>query len=982
MQKESNAIFPCERRLNEMTLPLFDVSLSFEERTDWLLKNLTLDEKLGWMASRLPGCERLGILPFGLGGEAAHGVEGRNDQNGLGAPDHSTSFPQPIGMSATWDPELIGQCGEVVGTEARVINKRHPGRGLSRWAPTVDLERDPRWGRNEEGYGEDPLLTGRIAGAYIQGMQGKDKTYLRCAATLKHFYANNTEEGRAWKNASIDPRNKYELYLEPFRRCIEESGAQGIMTAYNRINGQVGILNDDVNRILKQQYGLTHAVGDGGALNLVVTAQHYYGNHAQAIAAALKAGTDGMSDNPVMVEKAARDAYAQGLITQQDLDEAIRNKVMVAMRLGHFDGDACPYAHYTENDICTPQADALALKAAEESLVLLKNEGLLPLAQGETALIGPMADSWYQDWYGGEPPCKKTIRDGLDALHIPHASFDGWHRVKLMFGEKGAYVEDDGSVSLSAAPDTFIMEDYGENSFLFRCVRTGKYLDMQMPEGPSTRYNPLGNEKAAPFNWFVLQIFRLEEKEGQRILLNRFHWPVQAENGRLVSGQAFSGTPVTIEIVEDGIEKAVQLAKAAPQTVLALGQTPLIPAKEEYDRHTLLLPPHQRKLMEKVHQANPRTVLVLIANYPHALPYAQAHLPAILLSASGCQQMGPAIANALFGKAAPAGRLSMTWYREDGQLPSMDDYDIIRSKRTYRYFEGDVLYPFGHGLTYSSFRYDDFSVSLADEHTLRFTFTLENTGPVTSDEVAQVYAIAPPSRVKKPLRQLVAFQRLYAMKPGEKRQVALTAPVAELRFYDVISRGLVVEKGEYRFFAGPSSRETACGGACFVPGETLGKRDMKGLLPADHYDDCENVVLLQGTLGFTSVSPHPDAPSASVTYRDCRFDADCALLSLRLKSRQGGKVQVLVNGCEIGAWQGDTRTCEHRSAPPMDRFAGREIAARARERRPIWEDLDFELPVDVAEGSLEIRMEGDIFISFLQTKKAPGERKIRLGIAN
>ncbi len=964
-----------------MNHPLFDSSLSFEERIDWLLENLTVDEKLGWLSSRMPGCERLGIQPFGLGGEAAHGVEGRNDQNGLGAPDHTTSFPQPIGMSATWDPELIEQCGQVVGTEARVVNRRHPGRGLSRWAPTVDLERDPRWGRNEEGYGEDPLLTGQMAGAYIRGMQGTDKTYIRCAATLKHFYGNNTEAGRAWKNAAIDPRNKYELYLEPFRRCIEESHAQGIMTAYNRINGKVGILNDDVNNILKKQYGLTHAVGDGGALNLVVSAQHYYGNHAQAVAAALKSGTDGMSDHPGMVEKAAREAYELGLIREQDLDTAIRNKVMVAMRLGHYDGNACPYAHYTEQDICTEAADALSLRAAEENLVLLKNDGLLPLPRQETALLGPMADRWFQDWYGGEPPCKKTLKDGFAALNIPHTLADGWHRVQLMFGDKGAYLEADGSVSLSAAPDTFVMEDWGENSYTFRCVRTGKYLDMQMPSGPSTQYNPLGHEKDVPFNWFVLQIFRLEEKEGRQYLLNRFHWPVEAEGDRLVSGREYTGTPVTINIVEDGIEKAVRLAQASPHAVLALGQTPLIPAKEEYDRKTLLLPPHQRLLMEKVHQANPRTVLVLIANYPHALPYAGRHLPAILLSASGSQQMGPAIANALFGLTSPAGRLNMTWYLSESQLPSIDDYDIIRGKRTYRYFDGEVLYPFGHGLTYTAFRYGDFHLNLSGD-TMQFSFTVENTGTAASDEVAQVYAAAPPSRVQKPLRQLVAFQRLHQVQPGEKRQVTLTAPLAELRFYDVLSQALVVENGEYRFFAGPSSREEAVSARLFIPGVTLGKRNMNGRIPADHYDDCENVTLLQGTLGYACVCPATDAPSASVTYRDCVFDADCGLLSLRLKSETGGTVTVFLNGCEIGRWQGDTKSSEHRSAPPMDRFAGLEIAARARERRPIWEDMDFELPADVTEGDLSIRMEGDIRISFLQTKKAPGERRIRLGIAN
>ena len=966
-----------------MHTPLFDTSLSFAERIDWLVANLTLEEKLGWLCSSIPGCERLGVAPFGLGGEAAHGVEGRNDQRVTSAPDITTSFPQPIGMCATWDPELLRLCGEVVGVEARVVNKRHPGRGLSRWAPTVDLERDPRWGRNEEGYGEDPLLTGCMAGAYIRGMQGGDGKYIRCGATLKHFYGNNTEEGRAWKNANIDPRNKYELYLEPFRRCIEDAGALGVMTAYNRINGKVGILNDEVQKLLKDQYGLTHAVGDGGALNLVVSGQHYYGNHAEAIADALHAGVDGMSDPPTIVAPAAREAYVLGLITEADLDRAIRSKLMVAMRLGHFDGDASPYAHYTEADICTAEADALALRAAGENLVLLKNDGTLPLDRAQqTALIGPMADVWYQDWYGGAPPCRKTLHDGLDALNVPCSSFDGWHRVKLMFGNQGVTVNDDGSICLSDAPDVFAMEDWGEGYCTFRCIRTGKYLGMPLKKQEPADGSRLCAETSLPFNWFVLEIFHLEEIDGQTMLLNCFHWPLQAANGTLTYGSEHSGTPVSIEIVEDGIARAAAIAAENPQVILALGQCPMIPAKEERDRHTLLLPPHQRALMKAVHAANPRAVLALTANYPHALPYAAEHIPAILLSATGSQQYGTAIANGLFGSISPAGRLNMTWYRSDDQLPDIDDYDIIRSKRTYRYFDGETLYPFGHGLTYTDFRYRDFAVAMADSQTLRISLCVENTGDTVSDEVVQVYAVAPASRVRKPLRQLIAFQRLHDVRPGEKRQVTLTAGVDELRFYDVISRRLMVEAGEYRFFAGGSSADEQVGASLYIPGEQTGQRDMTAITPADHYDDCEGITLLQGTLGYTAVCPQLDVPAASVAYRDCAFDEACEMLSLRLKSVQGGSVTVLLNGRELGSWSGDTRTCEHRSSPPMDRYAHREIVARARERQPIWEDIDFPLPDDVREGTLEIRMTGDIRLSFLRVKAGPGERKIRTGVAN
>lgn len=964
-----------------MNTPLFDVSLPFEERIDWLLRNLTVEEKLGWMGSHIPGCERLGIVPFGLGGEAAHGVQGRNDQFHISAPDYTTSFPQPVGMCATWDPELLEKCGEVVGVEARVVNSRYPGgRGLSRWAPTVDLLRDPRWGRNEEAYSEDPVLAGTMASAYIRGMQGQDEKYIRCAATLKHFYANNVEVGRAWKNSTIDPRNRYELYLEPFRRCVQGAKAQGVMTAYNRINGKVGILNDEVQKILKEQYGLTHAVGDGGAMNLVVTGQHYYGNHAEAIADALHAGVDGMSDGANIVDPAAREAYELGLITEEDMDRAIRSKMMVAMRVGHFDGDAHPYARYTEEDICTAEADALALKCAEENLVLLKNDGLLPLKKVKTALIGPMAESWYQDWYGGEPPCRKTICDGFEALNVPYASFDGWNRVKLMFGARGVAVREDGSVFLSETPDTFAMEDWGENDYTFRCIRTGKYLGMAKQGQAPGAENRLSAQSEMPFNWFVLEIFHLEEMVDGLHLLNCFHWPVTEVNGELTYGKEHAGTALTIEVAEDGIARAVELAKAYPQIVLALGQCPMIPAKEERDRTTLLLPTHQRRLMQAVHEANPTCALVLAANYPHALPYAGDRMPAILLSATGSQQFGTAVANGLFGEAAPAGRLNMTWVQDDAQLPPIDDYDIIRGGRTYRYFEGETLYPFGHGLTYTTFKYDAFTVRYADGM-LNFSFTVENTGSRISDEVAQVYAVAPASRVKKPLRQLLAFQRLHDVQPGEKRCVTLSAPVEELRFYDVISRRLMVEAGEYRFFAGSSSADEAVAETAVIPGETTGKQDMTKLIPADHYDDCENIAILQGTLGYACVCPRPGAESAVVTYRDCDFNEDCSLLSLRLMSVQGGRIAVLLDGREIGSWEGDTRTCEHRSSSPLDRFAHEEIEARARERQPIWEDIDFLLPQD-AGTVLTIRMEGDIRISFLRTKQSSGDRRVRLGIAN
>ena len=423
---------------------------------------------------------------------------------------------------------------------------------------------------------------------------------------------------------------------------------------------------------------------------------------------------------------------------------------------------------------------------------------------------------------------------------------------------------------------------------------------------------------------------------------------------------------------------SVPLYNAMAVVVLALGSNPVIPAKEEYDRHTLDLPAHQQRLLEAVHQANPNTVLVLIANYPYAIRYAAAHVPAFLLSATGSQD---AIADALYGRFSPAGRLNMTWYASDADLPDIDNYDIIRGGRTYRYFTGEPLYPFGHGLTYTTFAYSGLTVAQVGDR-LQCTFTVENTGNFPSDEVAQLYGIAPASRAQKPRRQLLDFIRLKDVKPGEKRTVEFSVPVQELRFYDVISRRLVVEAGQYRFFVGPSSAVEAQSTTCPVAGETLGKRDLTAITPADHYDDCSQIAILQGTIGYSSITPQLDAPMAEAVYRDCAFDPERCMLSLRVMSQKGGSLEVLVNGQSIGYWEGDTRTSEHRSAPPMDRFAHQMVEARARERQPIWEDIDFLLPEEVAEGSITLRITGDVQISFLRAAEPPEGRKISLGIAN
>ncbi len=1064
-----------------MRNPLFDTTLPVEKRLDWLLDEMTMDEKLRCFATTAPAIERLGIPGFSVGGEAAHGVVNRNDQNGSGVPDITTSFVQPIGMSATWDPKLIREAGEVAGTEARVVFHRHPHGGLSRWAPTVDLERDPRWGRTEEGYGEDPLLTGVMASAYIRGMQGDDPEHLRIAATLKHFYGNNTEVGRGRKSSSIDPRNRYELYLEPFRRCICDGHAEAVMTAYNKINGIPGMLNPEVRDILKRQYGLRHAVCDGGAMELCTNMHHYFGTNAETFAAALKAGVDAFPDKADAVEKAAREAFDLGLVTRKDLDNALRNVFRTRLRLGLF-GDDNPYDNVTEADIDSPRHRALSRRVAQESIVLLKNENhTLPLRRssvGSIALIGPLADTWNLDWYGGIPPYRTTLREGLEReLGIAGAAVgsehkllycDGYDRVIFRYSASrpddcrdgancvisggsgtadsnsdcavaavsdvcsmGVTVSDDGSLLLSEHPDVFLLQDWGGGNFLIRCERSGKYWNLVLPSAPpapDTQRPENFSIKAdsdSPFDWLVTELMHLHDAgDGRITLTTRMDTPISVNGeGMLFSQPDGTAAVFTMEIVQSGLAQACALAQECDTVILALGCNPVINAKEEVDRSTIALPPAQEALMQRVFEANPNMILTLFSNYPYSICQAQERIPAIVWSATGSQDMGSAMTDILFGKAAPAGRLNMSWYRCDDQLPDIDDYDIIKNERTYRYFRGKVLYPFGHGLTYTDFAYSNLSMELtgtpgessasadpskdlteygerpadparnsetagtqAKENYIRVAFDVFNTGGTASDEVAQVYAKAPPSRAKKPLLQLLGFRRIKNVLPGETRHVELLIPVEELRFYDVISETLMVEEGEYQIFAGRSSQNLPLQSALWIPGARTGHRLLRtGRHKADHYDDYENILLTEGHFGYTAVTPKstpatgafyqhtenaPDcAPAAdtlcrhtgnasncvpttgTLVYRDCELPEDARALWLHLKSRHGCSVEILVDGQPAGNWSGSTRAYDPKPKFLLDERSRREDALIQARTHAVFTDVRIALtlpPVQTA----------------------------------
>ena len=502
--------------------PLWDNELNIEKRLDFLINSLTLDEKISCMSNANPDIDRLGIRAFNIGGEGAHGVQARHDQGGdLREPDFTTIFPNPIGMSRSWDEDMLKKSGEVVGIETRGLFAAGKNGSLSVWAPTVDMERDPRWGRNEEAYGEDPYLTGRLAGAYVEGMQGDDDFYLRCAATLKHFYANNVEEDRTFTSSSIDPRNKHEYYHEPFRIIIKEHGAEAMMTAYNEINGVPCMVMRDIKDYAKDRWGLHHVVTDGGDVLQTVNQHEYFGTDAQTVAAGIKAGIDSFSDNREKMEDAVREAYALGLIEMKDIDKAVRNRFGTMIRLGLFDayGDN-PYSQITIEDVGTKKNQETALKMGQESVVLLENkDGLLPIdkrdAIGNIGVIGPLADVWQLDWYSGLPPYYVTGLDGIKKY--TDTSFEkGLCRFKIKADGKylGLDKEDRLVIVDEKNAEIFEVEQWDKKQFTLKSCSKGKFL--------SVRDDINGGEsgdicacKERVFGWFVKEAFKISESDGE-----------------------------------------------------------------------------------------------------------------------------------------------------------------------------------------------------------------------------------------------------------------------------------------------------------------------------------------------------------------------------------------------------------------------------------------------------------------------------------
>ena len=917
--------------------PFLNPQLDLDERINDLLSRMTLEEKVSQMPTKMAPIPRLNINACNVGAEAAHGVV-RHEQG-----DITTVYPQTIGFSSTWNKELLHEIGNQVGNEARIIHQRDNLFSLMIWSPTVDMERDPRWGRTEEAYGEDPHLAGELSNAYCHGMRGDDDFYLRLIPSLKHFYANNNEEGRSTDSVSMPPREKMEYYLKAFEPSIRSEGALSVMTAYNSINGVPCIMHPDVQNILKDDWGLMFVVTDGTDFSQTVNAHEYVDDHAESFAMTIKAGTDSFNDDSDLVIAAANRALKLGMITEADLDRALFDIFKGRFRLGEFDPvELNPYGNVDESLLCSKEHAESSLQAAKESIVMLKNDGILPLSKDKkVAFIGPLADENFKDWYTGLAPYEvsplKGMQNAFGEDKITHHT--GNCLVRLKSRKNGKYVTfDENDKALKATLSTpdensvFELNDWGYGSKTLRSATTRQYVTSA--DGKLLCNGP------AIWGWFVMQKLNIDEHGDTGGFVIRDWW----QNEFTVNDDVLTSTGAgyvqddrlfDIEIVDDGIESACKIASENDYAVVVVGNSPVINAKEDYDREDINLPPYQEELIKAVHAANKNTIVLITASYPFAMNWADENVPAMLYCSHSGQELGNAVAAVLSGEYSPSGRLSMTWYKDITQLPSMKDYDIMKNKVTYMYLESEPLYPFGHGLSYADFKYSNLRLdkdSYGKGDVIKATVDVTNTSDIDAHEVVELYVAIEESKIFRAKRQLKAFEKPF-IKAGETVTVELSIDTDELRIWNVRNDSYTLETGDYNIQICRNADEVITEKQVRITGEEICDRDLAhGKIEAMNFDDYDNVILGECKEGGVAI----EKCAGTAIYKDCIFDEQTKFVARCANGKTGGTLTIRIDSAD-GEIIGE---CE---VPPTCGWQ-------------IWED--FECDIKPLKGK------HDIYISF------------------
>lgn len=815
--------------------PLFrDPHAPLADRVADLVQRMTLPEKISQMVHNAPAVPRLGIPPYDWWSEGLHGV---------GRAGVATVFPQAIGLGATWHPQLVHAVAAAVADEARA--KHHDAvrrgihamyTGLTYWSPNINLFRDPRWGRGQETYGEDPYLTANLAVAYVTGLQGDDPRYLKLVATPKHFAVHSGPESRRHEfDAHIDMRDLRGYYLFAFEAAVKVGRAASIMGAYNRVNGEPCCASPTLlQQILRGEWGFDgFVVSDCGAIH-DIHAHHKVVDSAEKAAAL--AVTTGCDLNCGAVYAVLPTAVERGLLDEAAIDRAVTRLFHARFRLGMFDPpEMVPYAAIPPDVVNSPAHRALALQAARESIVLLKNEGdLLPLSPDLKALavIGPNADDLQvlQGNYNGTPDSAETPLEGIRRRLAPHT---------VLYHAPGCPVAD-GLPLLQPVPSVSLRPDprqAGETGLRGRyyagpdwrgdpvLVRIDSRIDFIWRDG-SPLSGQWGDQFSVRWDGFLVPpvsgTYQLGASgfseyrvllDGELLLHSRQpHHPVRQTATRRLEGGRFyrlridyanAGLDPQFQLLwsppdVDHLGQALDAARKADAVVLVLGLSPLLEGEEMPiaidgfdggDRTDIALPAPQADLLRRVQALGKPVVLVLTGGGALAVNWAAAHVPAIVMAWYPGQAGGTALAEVLFGDYNPAGRLPVTFYRSSDDLPPFTDYSP--TGRTYRTFAGPTLYPFGHGLSYTTFTYVDLRLdrsTAAAGEAVAVRVDVTNSGTRAGDEVVQLYADTADD--SGALRQLVGFMRL-PLAPGERRTVTFTVHANQLGRFDAAQRYLV-----------------------------------------------------------------------------------------------------------------------------------------------------------------------------------------------
>lgn len=832
--------------------PMWNHLLPMEQRVNDVVKRLTLEEKVAQMLNATPAIPRLGIPAYDWWNEVLHGV--------ARTPYKVTSYPQAIAMAATWDTNSLKQMADYSAIEGRAVhnkaiqenrtNERYLG--LTYWTPNINIFRDPRWGRGQETYGEDPFLTTYLGAAFVRGLQGNDPKYLKAAACAKHFAVHSgPEPSRHSDNFNPTLYDLWDTYLPAFKELITKANVEGVMCAYNAVNTQPCCGNDLLmNDILRKQWKFTgYVTSDCWAIDDFFK---YHKTHKNATESAIDAvlhGTD--LECGQTVYKTLLDAVKQGLMKESQLDISLKRLFTTRFKLGMFDPPSVvPYAQTPASALEAPAHQAHALKMAQQSIVLLRNEqNTLPLSKKikKIAVVGPNADNSIAVLgnYNGVPSKVVTLLQGIkdklgpDVQVVYEKAINFTNDTLLVYsdlseqfkweGQQGFKAEYYNNRDLSGTPVSVKMEktldhfwQEGElvtdgiraNNFsvrystTFTATKDGEVnLEVEADDG----YRFIVNEKEVINAWlrnrWGARTHRLKITKDSVYKIVLEYWQGDGKaNVRLRTGN-FEKTNFT---------KLAAKFSDADAIIYAGGISPQLEGEEmrvDYpgfnggDRTSIQLPTVQTELLKALKATGKPVVFVMMTGSAIAIPWESKNIPAIVNTWYGGQSAGTAIADVLFGDYNPAGRLPVTFYEKDSDLPGFSDYSM--NGRTYRYFKGQALYPFGYGLSYTSFNYSNISIpaSVAVKKPVKVSIQVKNTGSIAGEEVVQLYVSHQQKNIKIPVRALKGFQRI-KLNAGESKTISFTIRPEDLSLVQESTGNSFQPKGKVQISIGGGQPDT------------------------------------------------------------------------------------------------------------------------------------------------------------------------------